>query len=200
MPSYFSQPFVDELASSRTSVMIPTASEELEEAAQDYVDVFSSLGIKRIEALNIQSREQANSPEALEVIDRADGVMLTAVDQLRLTALLGGTKLLHRLIGRYQQEPILIAGTIAGAAAMNTLMIYQGNAGFVKDEIHITPGLQLLRDVAIDTHSVARDRIVRMAQTNATNPGCIVVWAWKKIRPCSCAMGMSWKCLATAWQ
>ncbi|MDF7815780.1 cyanophycinase [Hymenobacter sp. YC55] len=169
------QRFVDELAGSRTIVVIPTASEEPEEAAQDYVDVFSSLGIKRIEVLNIQSREQANSPDAVEVIDRADGVMLTGGDQLRLTALLGGTKLLHRLTERYQQEPILIAGTSAGAAAMSTPMIYQGrnNAGFVKDEIHITTGLQLLRDVAIDTHFVARGRIVRMAQIIATNPGCI---------------------------
>lgn len=169
------QRFVDELAGSRTVVIIPTASEEPEEAAQDYIDVFKNLGIERIEVLNIQNREQANSPEALEVINRADGVMLTGGDQLRLTALLGGTRLLHRLTERYQKEPILIAGTSAGATAMSTPMIYQGrnDAGFVKDEIHITTGLQLLRDVAIDTHFVARGRIVRMAQIIATNPGCI---------------------------
>ena len=169
------QRFVDELSGSRTVVVIPTASEEPEEAAQDYIDVFSNLGIERIEVLNIQSREQANSPEALEVINRADGVLLTGGDQLRLTALLGGTKLLRCLTERYQQEPILIAGTSAGATAMGTPMIYQGrnDAGFVKDEIHITTGLQLLRDVAIDTHFVARGRIVRMAQIIATNPGCI---------------------------
>ncbi|MCR5888818.1 cyanophycinase [Hymenobacter sp. J193] len=169
------QRFVDELSGSRTIVVIPTASEEPEEAAQDYVKLFSELGIEHVEVLDIQSREQANSPEALDVINRADGVMLTGGDQLRLTALLGGTKLLSRLTERYYQEPILIAGTSAGAAAMSTPMVYQGrnNAGFVKDEIHITTGLQLLRDVAIDTHFVARGRIVRMAQIIATNPGCI---------------------------
>lgn len=169
------QRFVDELTGSRTVVIIPTASEEPEEAAQDYLDAFSALGIEHLEVLNIQSREQANSPEALEVINRADGVMLTGGDQLRLTALLGGTQLLHRLTERYYQEPILIAGTSAGATAMSTPMIYQGrnDAGFVKDEIHVTTGLQLLRDVAIDTHFIARGRIVRMAQIIATNPGCI---------------------------
>jgi cyanophycinase len=58
---------------------------------------------------------------------------------------------------------------------MSTPMIYQGrnDAGFLKDEIHITTGLQLLRDVAIDTHFIKRGRIVRMAQIIATNPGCI---------------------------
>lgn len=54
-------------------------------------------------------------------------------------------------------------------------MIYQGrnDAGFVKDEIHVTTGLQLLRNVAVDTHFVRRGRIVRMAQVLATNPGCL---------------------------
>lgn len=169
------QRFVDELPTRRTVVVIPTASEEPDEAAQDYLDVFTALGVEHVEVLNIQSREQANGDEALAVLDRADGVMFTGGDQLRLTALLGGTRLLERLTERYLREPIVIAGTSAGAAAMSTPMIYQGrnDAGFLKDEIHITTGLQLLRDVAIDTHFIARGRIVRMAQIIATNPGCI---------------------------
>jgi cyanophycinase len=169
------QRFVDELPSRRTVVVIPTASEEPDEAAQDYIDVFTSLGIENVEVLNIQDREQANSDESLAIIDRADGVMFTGGDQLRLTALLGGTAVLKRLSERYLHEPIVIAGTSAGAAAMSTPMIYQGrnDAGFLKDEIHITTGLQLLRDVAIDTHFIKRGRIVRMAQIIATNPGCI---------------------------
>jgi cyanophycinase len=167
--------FVQELPGQRTIVVIPTASEEPDEAAQDYIDAFGQLGIEHVEVLNIQSREQANGPEALDVINRADGVLFTGGDQLRLTALLGGTELLARLDERYRHEPIIIAGTSAGAAAMSTPMIYQGrnDAGFVKDEIHITTGLQFLRDVAIDTHFVKRGRIVRMAQIIATNPGCL---------------------------
>lgn len=174
-PEFILQRFVDELAGQRTIVVIPTASEEPDEAAQDYLDVFATLGIERVEVLNIQSREQANGPEALEVLNRADGVLFTGGDQLRLTALLGGTAVLARLGQRYLHEPIIIAGTSAGAAAMSTPMIYQGrnDAGFLKDEIHITTGLQLLRDVAIDTHFIKRGRIVRMAQIIATNPGCI---------------------------
>lgn len=169
------QRFVDELPARRTVVVIPTASEEPDEAAQAYIEVFTALGVEHVEVLNIQSREQANNDETQAVIDRADGVMLTGGDQLRLTALIGGTRLLARLTERYLHEPIIIAGTSAGAAAMSTPMIYQGrnDAGFLKDEIHITTGLQLLRDVAIDTHFIKRGRMVRMAQIIATNPGCI---------------------------
>jgi len=169
------QRFVDELSGKRTVVIIPTASEEPDEAAQDYLDVFTTLGVEHLEVLNIQSRAQANSPDSLDVLNRADGILFTGGDQLRLTALLGGTALLARLGERYLHDPIIIAGTSAGAAAMSTPMIYQGrnDAGFLKDEIHITTGLQLLRDVAIDTHFIKRGRIVRMAQIIATNPGCI---------------------------
>nr|GFD03944.1 hypothetical protein [Tanacetum cinerariifolium] len=90
--------------------------EEPDEAAQAYIDAFTALGIERVEVLNVQSREQANSPETLEVINRADGVMFTGGDQLRLTALLGGTALLARLTERYQQEPVLLAGPAIYAA------------------------------------------------------------------------------------
>lgn len=169
------QRFVDELRGSRTVVVIPTASEEPDEAGQDYIDAFAALGIEHVEVLHVQSRAQANGPEALDIINRADGVMFTGGDQLRLTALLGGTALLARLDERYHHDPIIIAGTSAGATAMSTPMIYQGrnDAGYLKDEIHITTGLQLLREVAVDTHFIKRGRIVRMAQIIATNPGCL---------------------------
>lgn len=167
--------FVQELPDQHTVVVIPTAAEEPEEAGRQYVGPLTKLGVKHVEILHIQSREQANSAEAQELINRANGVLLTGGDQLRLTARLGGTELLRRLTERYHDEPLVIAGTSAGAAALSTPMIYQGrnDAGFVKDEIHITTGLQLLRDVAIDTHFIARGRIVRMAQIIATNPGCL---------------------------
>jgi cyanophycinase len=82
---------------------------------------------------------------------------------------------LARLKERYTRDRIVIAGTSAGAAAMSTPMIIQGrnDAGILKGEIHITTGLQFLHDVAVDTHFVARGRIVRMAQIIATNPGCV---------------------------
>jgi cyanophycinase len=174
-PEFILQRFVEELAGRRNVVILPTASEEPEAAAQDYIEVFTSLGVENLEVLHIQSREQANSTESLDIINRADGVLITGGDQLRLTALLGGTAVLARLGERYVHEPIIIAGTSAGATAMSTPMIYQGrnDAGFLKDEIHITTGLQLLRDVAIDTHFIKRGRMVRMAQIIATNPGCI---------------------------
>ncbi|RAK66840.1 cyanophycinase [Hymenobacter edaphi] len=167
--------FVQELHGDGPVVVIPTASQVPEEAAADYVKIFTELGVKRVEVLNIQTREEADTEECINVLREAAGVMFTGGDQLRLTALLGGTALIRLMKERYAHSRFVIAGTSAGAAAMSTPMIYQGrnDAGFFKDEIHITTGLQFMHDVAIDTHFVARGRIVRVAQIIATNPGSI---------------------------
>ena len=169
------QRFVNELPNKGPILVIPTASSEAEEAGREYVEIFESLGAARVEVLNIESREQANAEASLRLLEEAEGVMFTGGDQLRLTALLGGTQLQRRIKERYTHERFVIAGTSAGATAMSTPMIYQGrnDAGMLKDEIHITTGLEFLHDVAIDTHFVARGRIVRIAQIIATNPACV---------------------------
>jgi cyanophycinase len=170
------QRFVNELSGANPLiVVIPTASQEPDEAARDYHEVFGSLGVSRVETLDIRERADANSERALQLLEDAAGFWFTGGDQLRLTSLLGGTALLQRLKERYTHDPIVIGGTSAGATAMSTPMIYEGrnDAGFRKGEIAITTGLQFLHDVAIDTHFIARGRIARMAQIIATNPGCL---------------------------
>lgn len=169
------QRFVREMPEGGMVLVLPIASEVPEEVAADYVKVFAELGVARVEVLDINSRQEADDENSLRLINEAAGVMFTGGDQLRLTALLGGTRFQRRLKERYANERFVIAGTSAGAAAMSTPMIYQGrnNAGILKDEIHVTTGLEFLHDVAIDTHFIARGRIVRMAQIIATNPACI---------------------------
>ena len=125
---------------------------------------------------DIRNREDACKPENIELIQKAKGIMFTGGDQLRLTAFLGGTQFLDILKDRYTHERIVLAGTSAGAAALSTPMIFQGgaqNGGFLKGEIYVATGLEFLKDVAIDTHFIARGRIVRMAQMIAMNPGAI---------------------------
>jgi cyanophycinase len=43
--------------------------------------------------LNIKTREEANAPENIERLQKADVVMFTGGDQLRLTSIFGGTEL-----------------------------------------------------------------------------------------------------------
>ena len=167
--------FIEEIKLDGPVLVVPIASEHPEEAAADYLTVFEALGVRRVEVLDVRQRSQADSEHNMRLLNEAAGLMFTGGDQLRLTALLGGTRWLRRLKERYWQEEFVLAGTSAGAAAMSTPMIYQGrnNGGMRKGEIQVTIGLQFLPAVAIDTHFVRRGRIVRMAQIIAANPGCL---------------------------
>ncbi|MBF9254456.1 cyanophycinase [Pontibacter sp. 172403-2] len=158
-----------------TLVVIPTASTVPDEAAQDYTKVFGELGVKKVEVMDIRNRQDACKPEFMEMVERAAGIMFTGGDQLRLTAILGGTPVLQLMKERYTYENIIVAGTSAGAAALSTPMIYEGETkgGYIKGDVRITTGLEFLKNVAIDTHFIERGRMVRVAQAIATNPGCI---------------------------
>lgn len=157
-------------------VILPVASNEPEQATADYLKVFKELKVGNVQVADIRNREDASKPEILEMVLKADTFMFTGGDQLRITSFLGGTELLDILKDRYTKERIVIAGTSAGAMALSTPMIYQGGAndsGFLKGEVRIATGLEFLKDVAIDTHFIARGRIVRMAHMIALNPGAI---------------------------
>lgn len=157
-------------------VVLPTASNEPDEISKDYIEVFHKLGIKKVEVLDIRTRMDARKPEFMDMIERAAGIMITGGDQLRLTALLGGSPVLQLMKERYTyDENFIIAGTSAGATAMSTPMIFEGETqgGYIKGDVRITTGLEFLKNVAIDTHFIQRGRIIRVSQCIVTNPGCI---------------------------
>ncbi|MDQ4141480.1 MAG: cyanophycinase [Bacteroidota bacterium] len=168
--------FVDELSGKDPLVVIiPAASSVPEESAQDYVKVFQDLGEKNIKVVDIRTREDAKKQENIDLIEKAAGIIFTGGDQLRLTAILGGSPFLERIKERYTKSKIIIAGTSAGASAMSTTMIYSGETqgGMLKGQMSATSGLDLLKNVAIDTHFIDRGRIIRMAQAVAQNPSAI---------------------------
>ncbi|RDV14934.1 cyanophycinase [Pontibacter diazotrophicus] len=156
--------------------IVPTASTVPAEIAQDYREVFQELGVKNIEVIDIRKRPDARNKEFCDIVERAAGIMFPGGDQLRLTSILGGTSVLELMKERFTyDEDIIIAGTSAGATAMSTPMIYEGETkeGYIKGDVRITTGLEFLKNIAIDTHFIERGRIVRMSQCIATNPGCI---------------------------
>ncbi len=155
--------------------IITTASVIPEEVGQNYIQAFGKLGCEKIGVIHIKNREDALNPEYIERIKKADGVMFTGGNQLRLSMIFGGTEFLKVIIDRYQHENFVIAGTSAGAMAMSNTMIYQGSStgALLKGEVKITTGLALIKDVIIDSHFVTRGRFGRLAQAVASNPGCI---------------------------
>jgi cyanophycinase len=123
----------------------------------------------------IRNREDLQQPDYLKRLKQCDCLMFSGGNQMRLTATLGGTIFLKTLRERYWNEKIVIAGTSAGAMAMSSTMIYEGNPfrAHLKGEVKITTGLSMIDDIIIDSHFEKRGRFVRLAQAVASNPECI---------------------------
>lgn len=155
--------------------VITTASQIPELVGAEYIKAFGQLNVTNVNVLHIKSREDAGNKAYLDRIRKADVVMFSGGDQLRLTAIFGGTEFLQILKQRYQKENFVIAGTSAGAAAASTHMIYRGqsNEALVKGEVQITAGLGFIDSVIVDTHFVQRGRIGRLMYAVATNPGIL---------------------------
>jgi len=156
--------------------VITTASSEGDEMFETYKKVFTELKITHVGHIHHGLRKEVVEDKALvKRTHKADAFFFTGGDQLILTSLYGGSDFLTCLKDRYIADPIVVAGTSAGAMALSTPMIYAGNQKVqqITGEVKITTGLEFLKDVCVDTHFVDRGRFVRMAQVIATNPTSI---------------------------
>lgn len=168
---------INESANHEGSVIevVTTASQIPELVGQEYVNAFSQLNVPKVGLLHIKNREDAQHKPYIDRVRKADVVIFTGGDQLRLSSIFGGTEFLQILKHRYQKENFIIAGTSAGAAAASTHMIYKGqsNEALIKGEVQITAGLGFIDSVIIDTHFVQRGRIGRLMYAVASNPGIL---------------------------
>ena len=156
--------------------IITTASEEPEQCGKDYQQIFRQLGASEVEILNVTTRMQANDKAFAQTIEDADLLFLTGGDQLRLTTIIGGSRLFEALHNRLEAGA-LIAGTSAGAAVFSDTMIYEGQSedGLFKGSVLTTSGFGFVKKIIFDTHFMARGRIGRLVQIVTTNPTCIGV-------------------------
>lgn len=160
--------------SSRIEV-VTTASTIPYEVGNNYLDAFGKIGCTNIGLMHIRGRETVNDGDYLKRIRACDCVMFSGGNQMRLTAVFGGTEFLKIIHKRYQQGNFVIAGTSAGAMAMSSTMIYEGNAtrAHLKGEVKTTTGLRFMDNVIFDSHFEKRGRFGRLAQVVAANPSCI---------------------------
>lgn len=155
--------------------IITTASIIPEEIGECYMDAFGKLHCPNIGIMHIKKKEDALNKKFLDRIKKADGVMFTGGNQMRLSSIFNGTEFLDILKTRYLNESFVIAGTSAGAMAMSGIMIYYGDitGALLKGEIKTTRGLELINNVIIDSHFVARGRFGRLIEAVTANKDCI---------------------------
>ena len=156
--------------------VITTASEDPEKRGEDYKNVFTTLGASKINIFDIKERFEANDRKTAKSIADFDLIFFTGGDQLRLTTILGGTRIFDA-IQEHLVNGALIAGTSAGAAVFSDTMIYEGKSedGLFKGSVLSTSGFGFVDKIIFDTHFMARGRIGRLVQIVTSNPTCIGV-------------------------
>jgi len=164
---------VAELAGKRdANLVIMTAATEMPEVVgEEYRRIFTRLGVEKISVMNIASRKEANDESYLKCIEEATGVFFTGGDQLRITSLLGGTKVYQKLHEAYKRG-VVIAGTSAGASVMSATMIVEGDSEKApqKNTLKMAPGMGLIHGVVVDQHFAQRGRLGRLLTAVAQNP------------------------------
>jgi cyanophycinase len=152
-------------------LLVAVASEVPAQVESSYQRAFQRLGARSVRALGVRAREDANHDETLKAVREASGVFFTGGNQLRLTQLLGGTRLDTEL--HLQREGgLVIAGTSAGAAMMSSVMIV-GSAPTMtlrSGMVELGSGLGFLPGVLIDQHFEQRGRLRRLLAAIAQHP------------------------------
>ena len=150
-------------------IIIPTASSIPVEVGEGYLEAFGKLGCTNLHVMDIREREQSEYPENIELIKKANCLMFSGGDQSKITRKIGGTTIHKILLERFKKEPLVIAGTSAGAMCMSKEMITGGSSreAFVKGAVGMAEGLGFIKSLIIDSHFIRRGRFGRIAEAVA---------------------------------
>jgi cyanophycinase len=101
--------------------------------------------------------------------------MFSGGNQSRISTKIANTSMHRIMMERFEKEPLVIAGTSAGAMAMAQEMIAGGSSSeaLQKGAVSMKKGLGFIPQLIIDTHFVRRGRFGRLAEALAMFPDLI---------------------------
>jgi cyanophycinase len=151
-------------------VLATVASHQPEGYFEAYRQAFADLGIENLVELYVHERSETLDGKLLDTMTDAAGVYFSGGDQLRISSQIGDTPIEERVREIFDRGGV-IAGTSAGASVMSDTMLVRGTSGESAriGDLHIAPGLGLIRNVIIDQHFAERGRIGRLLGAVAQN-------------------------------
>ena len=152
-------------------VLATVASHQPEGYFEEYQKAFADLDIGELVELYVEERSQAGDKDKLSVLDDAAGVFFSGGDQLRITSQIGDTGI-EAKVRRIFERGGVVAGTSAGASVMSETMLIKGASRETHriGDLHMAPGMGLVRDAIIDQHFAERGRFGRLIGAVAHNP------------------------------
>ncbi len=168
------QEFITRAGAEQARIVIFPQASVLAQTGPDYVRQCLELGAKTAISLEFRQRNEADSAENLKAVEQASGIFFCGGAQLRITQLLGGTRLEQALQRAYQQGCI-VAGSSAGASVLSKTMIAYGKEGPTPREriVQIAPGLGFTDRFVFDQHFRQRDRLGRLIYAVSAHPGIL---------------------------
>lgn len=156
-------------------VVIPTAS-SIESAGERYKAIFLSMGVSEVDIAFIGDRPDANSDLIAGILRDATGIFMTGGNQMRLAAIIGGTRTMKLILERNMQSAV-VAGTSAGASILSSHMVAFGSSGHTPKQrmAQMVAGFGLVPSAIIDQHFRQRDRLGRLMMMVASNPSLLGV-------------------------
>src|SRR6202022_1544960 len=155
-------------------VVISTASALGDAATELYRQIFARVGVGKVTGLRPETREEANDPRTIEALKDVTGIFMTGGNQLRLSSVIGGTKLGSAILDAHGRG-IVVAGTSPGASAVAPhMMAFGSSRATPKNRMaHVSVGLGLLVNVVVDQHFEQRTRLGRLLAVVAQSPSLI---------------------------
>jgi cyanophycinase len=152
-------------------VLATVASHRPQGYFEEYEKAFADLGLGELVELYVEERSRAGDRDKLSVLDDAAGIFFSGGDQLRITSQIGDTGIEAKVRALYERGGV-VAGTSAGASVMSETMLVKGTSKVTHriGDLHMSPGMGLVRDVIIDQHFAERGRFGRLLGAVAHNP------------------------------
>ncbi len=144
------------------------------ESGREYVALFRELGAGQALSLEFRQRSQADDEENLRLVRQASGIFFGGGVQMRLAALLGGTRLEAELLRAYRRGCV-VGGTSAGASILSKTMVAYGKGGPSPREriLQMSPGLGFTDHFLFDQHFRQKDRLGRLIYAVTSHPGIL---------------------------
>lgn len=157
-------------------VIVPTASSR-DEAGAEYAQAWAQLGLNEpARIVPVRTRADANHPDHARAVREASGVFFTGGNQVRLSAILGGTALEEAALAAYASGTVM-AGSSAGTAILSAVMLAFGKEGATprQSQAQFVPGLGFTRRLIFDQHFQQRNRWGRLLYAVSNHPGLLGV-------------------------
>lgn len=156
--------------------IIASASSIPEEMEELYINSYKQAGFTHVGIIKVENEEDARNPDSIRRIKGSHAVFFTGGDQNKLVLLVAQTELLVAIRNKYYSDKhFIVGGTSAGAMAIPEIIITGGLIveALYKEDIKISKGFDLIKEVIVDTHFIKRGRFARLAHAVALNPSCL---------------------------